>query len=166
MMTNRPTIHTLALSQDPTISENAGRLANSGFLFLVQTVTNKITDRLPPSTGVHRAGRFLFGRSERSEINNTVYNCFIISIWSRCKEEIERWWLWTFTWLRGTAALQTTDDRCHDRKAIAGRSPGGRPLRRRRGTMSICARQRLRGTAALQRSFFSVEDSSNRRRSM
>lgn len=32
---------------------------------------------------------------------------------------------------------------------IAGRSPGGRPLRRRREMMLICDRQRLRGTAAL-----------------
>jgi hypothetical protein len=35
---------------------------------------------------------------------------------------------------------------------IAGRSPGGRPLRRRREMVSIYGRQRLRGTAALQAS--------------
>jgi hypothetical protein len=35
--------------------------------------------------------------------------------------------------LRGTAALQVaTDHRCRGRKGIAGRSLGGRPLRRRR----------------------------------
>jgi hypothetical protein len=34
--------------------------------------------------------------------------------------------------------------------AIAGRSPGGRPLRRRRETVVIYGRPRLRGTAALQ----------------
>jgi hypothetical protein len=54
--------------------------------------------------------------------------------------------------LRGTAALQVTDHRCRDRMAIAGRSPGGRPLRRRRETVLIYGRQRLRGTAALQAS--------------
>jgi len=39
--------------------------------------------------------------------------------------------------LRGTAALQITDYRCHDRMAIAGRGPGGRPLRRRREMVLI-----------------------------
>jgi hypothetical protein len=33
-------------------------------------------------------------------------------------------------------------------KAIAGRSPGGRPLRRRREMRSVYGWQRLRGTAA------------------
>ncbi len=36
--------------------------------------------------------------------------------------------------------------------AIAGRSPGGRPLRRRRERVLIYGRQRLRGTVALQAS--------------
>ena len=35
-------------------------------------------------------------------------------------------------------------------KAMAGRSPGGRPLRRRSEMRSVYGRQRLRGTAALQ----------------
>src|SRR6516162_1264343 len=35
-------------------------------------------------------------------------------------------------------------------KAMAGRSPGGRPLRRRREMRSVYGRQRLGGTAALQ----------------
>jgi len=34
--------------------------------------------------------------------------------------------------------------------AIAGRFPGGRPLRRRRDMVLIYGRQRLRGTVALQ----------------
>jgi hypothetical protein len=33
---------------------------------------------------------------------------------------------------------------------IAGRFPGGRPLRRRRGMIPIYGRRRLRGTVALQ----------------
>jgi len=43
-MTNRPTIHAVASSQAPIIKENAERFARSGFLFLVQTVTKRITD--------------------------------------------------------------------------------------------------------------------------
>src|SRR5260370_17822159 len=46
--------------------------------------------------------------------------------------------------LRGTASLQAaTDHPCHHRTAIAGRSPAGRPLRRRREMMPIYGRQRL-----------------------
>jgi len=39
--------------------------------------------------------------------------------------------------LRGTAALQVTDRRCHHGMAIAGRFPGGRPPRRRREMVLI-----------------------------
>jgi hypothetical protein len=42
--------------------------------------------------------------------------------------------------LRGTAALQaSTEPRCYGRMAIAGRSLGGRPLRRRRETVLLSA---------------------------
>jgi len=55
--------------------------------------------------------------------------------------------------LRGTVALQaSTDHCCQERMTIAGRSPGGRPLRRRRDMVLIYGRQRLRGTVALQAS--------------
>jgi hypothetical protein len=42
------------------------------------------------------------------------------------------------------------------RMAIAGRFPGGRPLRRRRETVLIYGRQRLRGIAALHACTFIV----------
>jgi hypothetical protein len=48
------------------------------------------------------------------------------------------------------AVHAATGQRCHDPKGIAGRSPGGRPLRRRRETLPIFGRSRLRGTAALR----------------
>src|SRR4029077_16468599 len=44
----------------------------------------------------------------------------------------------------------STDYCCHGRMAIAGRFPGGRPLRRRREMVLIYGRQRLPGTVALQ----------------
>ena len=56
--------------------------------------------------------------------------------------------------LRGTVALQASIDHCcQERMAIAGRAPGGRPLRRRREMVGIYRRQRLRGIVALQASF-------------
>jgi hypothetical protein len=52
--------------------------------------------------------------------------------------------------LRGTAALQASTDHCCDEPmAIAGRFPGGRPLRRRRENGVVIGEPRLRGTAAL-----------------
>ncbi len=48
--------------------------------------------------------------------------------------------------LRGTVALQAaTDHRCRDRTGIAGRCPGGRPLRRRREMVLVYGSTRLRG---------------------
>ena len=88
------------------MSENAGRLAKSGFLPLVHTVTNKITDRLPLSTGAHRAGRFLFGKSGISIINNNIYICFAMSSQSPCNEGIGLGVALADTRLRRSAALQ------------------------------------------------------------
>ena len=51
---------------------------------------------------------------------------------------------------RISAKVPSSDRRCQDRMDVAGRSPGGRPLRRRREKVPIHGRQRLRGTAALQ----------------
>src|SRR5260370_8036558 len=51
-----------------------------------------------------------------------------------------------------------TENRCRDRMAIAGRSPGGRPLRRRRERVLIYGRQRLRGTEPREDRIQNTED--------
>ena len=148
---------------------------------------------MPLSTGAHRAGRFLFGSSGRSIIHNYISACFDNvqqsrrwrapasaapwylkkSLFSPAQGENRILWLWN---VHAAATERSPPGPCPRMKSLEGvRSVGAViseeifVLTGTRGKPNIngCGGyMRLRRSAALQRSFFSVEDSSNRCRPM